>query len=636
VASEVVGVSGLVGVVTFEGSPVDPALTEAMAATAAHRALDGTMSWAGEGAAFVFQRRQVLAAGADERGLARADGGLVCVADARLDNREELMAALDLAGPETPSDAEVLLAAYARWGTACAARCIGDFAFVVWDARRRALFAARDPMAMRSLAYHVRPGRLVALATEVKQLLAHPEVPVRLHEQAVLGDLLGSFGRPAWSFYEGIANLPPGHLLMVDRDGYRTDRFWSPDPTFRIWMEDSSAYADQLRDRFADAVAARLRTRTAPGILLSGGVDSGSVAATAGWLRQAGATDAPPMHAFSWAFDDLPQCDERGVSRLIATHYGMEQTDIPADDAGPLAGYPEHGPDRDDPFLGAFQPLIEHSLAEARSARIGVLLGGDRGDLVIGDTGWSHLRLLLTRRWRDFLEELGEHHRATEDGWPRIVHRQLMAPIGRRVRRRSPRGWIAWARRRVAGSAQAQPPEWLRRLPTTDERIDDPVERPEGFGAARAMRYDMIFTQLHIRGMAWSERTYARYGLSFADPFSDRRLVDFALAVPQAAINRPGDQTKPLMRAAMRGVMPEEARRRVDKVVPAPLYDHALRHRAVRTVRELLTKPRVAEHGWVDGDAWSDHYEAWLARRVDLRPEWWWTLGVEIWLRDHW
>jgi asparagine synthase (glutamine-hydrolysing) len=146
----------------------------------------------------------------------------------------------------------------------------------------------------------------------------------------------------------------------------------------------------------------------------------------------------------------------------------------------------------------------------------------------------------------------------------------------------------------------------------------------------------MIFTQLHIRGMAWSERTYARYGLCFADPFSDRRLVDLALAVPQAVINRPGDQSKPLMRAAMRGTMPEEARRRVDKVVPSPLYDHALRHQASSTVRELLTRPRVAEHGWVDAQAWRDHYESWLAGQTRLQGEWWRTLGIEIWLRQHW
>lgn len=162
------------------------------------------------------------------------------------------------------------------------------------------------------------------------------------------------------------------------------------------------------------------------------------------------------------------------------------------------------------------------------------------------------------------------------------------------------------------------------------------TEAPTGLGHTRALRQNLIFTQLHIRGMAWSERTYSRFGLMFADPFSDRRLVEYAIAMPQTAINRPGDFAKPLMRAAMRGVMPEEARRRVTKVLPTPLYEHSLRHDAQDTVQHLLASPRVASEGWVDATAWKAHYDAWRAGHAQLRAEWWWTLGVEIWLRRHW
>ncbi|CAN5574046.1 lasso peptide isopeptide bond-forming cyclase [soil metagenome] len=632
-------VSGIVGRIFFDGTDVPRASVETMAAAAPHRGADGDLVWVGAGAGLGYQRRRILADGADERGLVEQDG-LVCVADIRLDDRDELAAAMGLEQGVVArtGDAVLVLAAYRRWGDACAARLIGDFAFAIWDGPRRRLFAARDPLAMRSLSYHVIPGRSVAFATEIKQILALPDVPVRLNEAAALGDLMGRFGTPAETFYDGIHHLAPGHSLVVDGDGWTTSRFWDADPEHRIWLNDEAEYADLLRQRFTDAVAARLRTDRPAGILLSGGVDSGSVAGAAGWLWQRGAVPAPSIHAFSWAFERFPECDERRVSELIVRHYGFDRTDIPADHGGPLAGFPDHGPDRDDPFLGGFQPVIEHGLSAARDAGVGLMLGGDRGDLVIGSTGWSHLRLAQARRWRDLRMELAEHHRATADGWGGIVRDQFVAGVIGRLRRRSPREWL----RRIAGGRarvhEPARPSWLRPSPAlaaVEEAAAVP-SRPDGFNRSRALRHDMIFTPLHLRGMAWSERTYARHGLGFADPFSDRRLVELVLAIPQVVINRPGDVSKPLMRAAMRGLVPEDARLRLDKVVPTPLFEQTLREDAAPTVRHFLTEPRVAANGWVDAASWAGEYEAWRAGEGDLSGEWWWALGVEIWLRTYW
>jgi asparagine synthase (glutamine-hydrolysing) len=640
VAAAVVAMSGLVGLVSFDGSAVEPELLEAMAMAAPHRAQDGTITWFGAGAGFVYQRKRVLARAADEQGLVASEG-LVCVADARIDNRDELLDALSpLRDIERDaSDAQILLAAYRCWGAQCAARVVGDFAFAVWDSRARSLFVARDPLAMRSLAFRLRPGRSIAVGTEVKQLLALPDTPVRIHEAAVMADLIGTFGAPDWSFYEGIENLPPGHFLLADAKSHQVERFWAPDPGFRIWLRDEQDYAERLRDRFAEAVANRLRTDRPAGILLSGGVDSGSAAATAGWLTRRAVVPVPALHAFSYAFERFPQCDERPVSRLIARQYGLLETDVAADDLGPLAHYPEHGPDRDDPFLGAFQPSIEHALAAARAAGVGVMLGGDRGDLLFGTTGWSFLRLAQARRWSDLRLELAEYRRGTADSWWVIMRDRLVLALIDRMRRRTPREWVRRLTGGRASSAElpAAVPPWIVTNPSLEAAaMSARADMPSGFRASRARRYEYIFTPLHLRGMAWSERTYARHGLTFADPFSDRRLVDFALALPQTVINRPGDMSKPLMRTAMRGVMNEEARRRMDKVLPRPRYEAALGMTAVSTIRELMTKPRLEEFDWIDADAWRSHYEAWLSGALPLAPEWWWAIAVEVWLRRYW
>lgn len=640
--------SGLCVIVTFDGAPVEPDAVDAMCRAASHRGPDGTRSWQGRGVRLAHQALH-LVTGEEARPQPVVAGRLVVVADARLDNRRELITALQRSGALPPgqdalTDAEVILAAYRRWDTRCADRLIGDFSFVIWDGRRRRLTAARDPLGVRGLAYRIEPGRRVLVATEVKQIAAAPGVPARIFEPAVAADLVAHFGRPEWSFFEGIALLAPGHVLVCDRDGHRLRRFWDVDPDFQIENVDRRADAEQLRDVFCQAVEARLRTPKPAGILLSGGVDSGSVASAAGWLMEQGRVDAPGLQAASWAFTALPQCDERHVSRHINARYGLGCLEIPGDDAGPLACFPEHLPDRDDPMLGAFQPLIEHALVALRQAGAGVVLGGDRGDLVIGDTGYSYRRMAQSQQWAMLRAELQAHRRALGDPTALILKRYLIDAVAHRLRRRSPVEWGRWvfdkARARFDPPPAGRPyPPWL--TPSFVQRtgvpnlLSEPDHVPAGLLHTRAERYRWIFTQLHLRGVAWSERTYARHGLGFADPFSDARMVALAIALPQQVINRPGDQSKPLMREAMRGIMPEPALTEADKILPTPLYERFLRDRAAPIVRDLLTNSQVGQRGWVDERIMRDSYDGWVAGRP-LPAEFWWTLAVELWLRVHW
>jgi asparagine synthase (glutamine-hydrolysing) len=628
-------VSGICGVCTFD-APASAQTVHDMAAAAPHRGDPHAARFAGAALA------QLANAATASRPYVNTE--VVVVADARIDNRADLRRALRDrldANLEEPADAALVAAAYAEWGSACAARIIGDFAFALWDRTARRVVMARDPMGMRSLYYRHEPRHRLLFATEVKQLLVVADVPRRINEAAVAADMVANFGAPSWSFYDGIDQLPPGHVLEVDDGGARLRRFWDVDGSVRLDVGFDEA-ADLLQRTFADAVACRLDRGRPTGVLLSGGVDSGSVASTAGWLSRSGAADHPPVHALSWAFEDLRECDERFVSRLITDAYGLPVTDVPADAAGPLADYPAHLPDRDDPFLGAFQPLIEHSLAAAAEAGLQVVLGGDRGDLLIGDTGLSYLRMLQAGRGRELRGEVAEHRRALGDSVAFIARRHFVGAVAGRLGRRSVSEWAAWGvnrGKRLAGaSPAAEPvhPPWLRAAVLKGAGADAlaPAVSPAGLGFARAERYRTIFTPLHLRGIAWSERTYARFGLGFADPFSDRRMAALCVALPQALVNRPGDQSKPLMRAAMKGVIPEPARLRADKIVPTPLYHRGLRQRQ-GLISELLREPQVEVHGWVDAALMRSHFEAWLNGGA-LRPEFWWTLQVELWLRSYW
>lgn len=639
---------GICGIVTFDGSSVPEASWQSMVAAAAHRGADGVAHWSGAGAALVHQFTAVT--GEEQpRAQAAVWHDLVCVADARIDNRPELVAELEpqtreqAPGPAT--DAELLLAAYRRWGSDWAEQVVGDFSVVVWDAGRRVLLGARDPLGMRLFAYRVEAGRRLLFATEVKQILAVDGTPVRIREEAVAADLVAHFGRPEWSFYEGIDLLEPGHVLECDVGGLRRRRYWDVDPNHRVQLQTAEEYAEELRAVFVRAVSDRLRAPVPVGFLLSGGLDSGSAASSAGWLAERGEIGAGPIHALSFAFETLPEADERHISRLIVDRYGFQGIEMPVDDKGPLSGFPSYLSDRDDPFLFSFQPAVETAVQRLRDAGARIVLGGDRGDLLIGPVDATPWALLRLRRWRDARLELTEHVRAGGQSRWATARWELLAPLLATARRRTPVGWFRWARQRRGRGSPADGVTaipggsgWLR--PDFAERIGlagilrEPWHVPPGLTPARERRYEYVFNQMQLRGLSASERIYARRGCRFADPFSDARLVRLAVALPQGVINSRGADPKPLLRAAMRGIIPEQARQRARKIVPTPLYERAVLRTATPLVRELLRSPLLAQAGWVDPEALRRHYEAALGG-AELAAEFWWTLGVEVWLRAH-
>jgi asparagine synthase (glutamine-hydrolysing) len=202
--------SGICGIIHWDKRPVNTAELELMAEPAAHRGPDGIHYRTCGQAGFAHLALHITPESVRERQpLAGPEGQALLVADARIDNRDDLIPILAekelLAGPEA-TDPEIILAAYRLWGTECPAHLLGDFAFAMWDASQQHLFAARDPMAMRAFYYRWDPRRFL-FGTEVKQILAAPEVPARIFEPAVAAHLAGCFHHLDWTFYEGIAQL---------------------------------------------------------------------------------------------------------------------------------------------------------------------------------------------------------------------------------------------------------------------------------------------------------------------------------------------------------------------------------------------------------------------------------------------
>ena len=610
-----------------------------MAEAAAHRAVDGTHTWTSPHAHLAHLAHHITPEDTlEHQPLVSHD--LVLVSDARIDNRDDLIPILrPYLTTDHPTSADLILAAYRHWGDESPAHLIGDYAYAIWNISTRTLFATRDPLGMRALYYHITPYQLT-FATEIKQILQAPDVPIALDEMTAIKYLIDNFDTPDTTHYAGIAQVPAAHTLHADEREHHTRRYWDIDPHHLIRYKDERDYTEHFLDIFKEAVRTRTRTTTPIGILLSGGMDSGAIASTLGWLRERGHT-TPSVHTYSWAFDTLPQCDERAVSDLNARHYGFAINPVSADEYAPLARYPDYGPDRDEPLIGVYQPMVEAALAHAKADGVGLMLSGNRGDLMTGAWVFSYLRLLTEKRWAALAHELREHAQLPGASMAGVLLAYIAKPMARALLRRS-RSRVAslvGSPRRTPSPERAYPP-WigealLRRIGVEGDLGAPAVLPPAMPGYTRTVRQFFAFLPMHMRTSIWTERTNARFGQGLADPWSDRRLAEFVIAIPQQVLNPPGRADKRFVREAMRGIMPETVRENTAKVIPSPLYTRSLRETAVDTIRSLTTDTELAKHGFADEAALRAHYER--VRRGDREhPSIWSALTMEMWLRRYW
>ena len=231
--------SGVAGVYFLDGRPVDRGLLERMTDSITHRGPDGVGIWnsgpVGLGHRMLWTTPESLH---EQLPLEDKTAKIVLTADARIDNRDELMAVLDL--PRNTereiSDGELILSAYEKWGEQCPEKLVGDFAFAIWDERKQRLFLARDHFGVKPL-YYYRSDRVFVFASEIKALLCLPEVPRRLNEARVADYLTVMMEDKTVTFYREIFRLPAGHSMTVSREGAPARPYWALDPCARSTVQ---------------------------------------------------------------------------------------------------------------------------------------------------------------------------------------------------------------------------------------------------------------------------------------------------------------------------------------------------------------------------------------------------------------
>ncbi len=629
--------SGLCGCIHWTNRPGHAQTAARMADAAAYRGPDGIEAWSGARASLTHLALNVTAADEHES-QPLVENGLVLVADARIDDRSTLQSNVrHQLRTESPTDADLILAAYRRWGTDCPAHLIGDFAFAIWDPEERRLFAARDPMGMRPFHYRVDDHERLLFGSDVKQLLAAPEVPARISEPMVAAYLQNRFRPLDWTFYEDILQLKPAHALLVQSGGSpETWRYWDVDPDKRIRYDDERDYVEHFREVFSEAVRARLRSAQPVGLFLSGGVDSGSIASMAGHLRETEGIECPALRTYSWAFETLTQCDERDVSSRITDRYNFPATPIDAESVR-LIGPPHGVPDRDSPLMSHYQALLAKGLRRAREHGVRCMLSGQNGDLLVGSWIFDNITLLRKGKLKTLREELQAQHKTLGLSFRDLIWRTLYRPIRAHIWPEDTLPCLREPLRRLwrtmrPASSSVPPPPWMSEhlrnsvdLPSVHRKVPLGIRR-----FAWRRRYETIRSSFQRRIGAWSERLFARHHITYADPWADRRLIEYVMAIPQYQIFRRG-KNKSIAREAMRDLVPEEVRSNLQKVSPKPLYENALEDESSNQVCSYIS----CSDEYSDAEALLEYYEKRLTNRKGEDFRFWLALCLRMWVYHH-
>lgn len=553
--------------------------------------------------------------------------GIWVLADARLDQRENLLSALgDQAPLAHASDADLILTAYQRWATRCPERLLGDFAFVVWDGPRRRLFAARDPLGVRPV-HFAQYGRGIILGSEIDPLLHYPGVSREL-DLTTLGDfLVGADCAPDRTFFQGVRKLPPGHCLIVDEAQTRQERFWDVTtgrPTVYARPED---YSEHFLAVFQESVQDRLRTDSQViGVALSGGLDSGSVAAVARRSLEAG----QQLLACSFVFPTLPACDERTYIRSLVADLEIESVFIDAEKFWLLGDPADFSPGLDGPSL-AWESGFREMLRILQAREAGLLLTGHGGDhLLRGST-----RIYADRARAGDLGSVVEVLRYLRPGrrtW-RILYRYLAEPL---LPHRANLAVRRWTRR---GLPHPTVPSWIN--PEFEKQIGLTERLQEAWRARRAtsawqeIHDDLVLRPSHWRSAEWYHRMAAPWNIEVRHPFLDRRLFELVLTIPPKELFRLGVY-KPLLRQAARSLLPDVVRSRPDKTRLGAFIDDSLRYKAAAKIENLFEEPISGAMGFVDPEALRQAFQRYQAGADDesLRTLWY-CVSLEVWLRRH-
>lgn len=643
--------SGICGIIHWDGMPVEMTQLKKMAEMAAYRGPDGIRYHVRDNAGMAHLAFHTTPQAVFERQPLAVDGGrLVLVADARLDNRDEIIPTLIAKGAfadqpvEEITDVEIILGAYRCWGEESPTRLRGDFSFAIWDNAEQRFFAAVDHQAIRPFYYRAEQSH-IHFSSEANQMFYDPGFACRINEIQVARDLALTYRNDAsMTYFEGVSRLGPAQRMVIKNGDLRITKYWELIRGSEIRYQRNEEYAEHLVDLLKGSVRAALRSQHPTAVLLSGGLDSCSVLALgAEGLREKPGGLTPELRAVSLQVESEPELTEVAISSQVAQLWQVPQDLVTIDDLHIFSASPEEILHPDSPQTTPWASFLCKAMDES-GERSPTWLSGMDGDNKVGvGNSLYYLDLLLSGRWKTLAGSLRRHHDQYNVSWLWLLRDFIFTPLiwEPSITR------LATLRRSILKNPVRLPahihPDLARRTHLTEWILSQGnlhlIGDSHGLNIAdyaADYRMRLLNDPRNHHTFAMFERLGVRKHIETRHPWSDIRLAEYVLQIPYDQIGE-GLHRKTILRRGLAGKLPEAALMRAGlKTGPEAWVRKSTAHPQVTQVLSELSKNSpLLKRDWVNPGAWQSMIENLSNGKLQLTGGTWYRLSLALWLATY-
>ncbi len=602
------------GIAGFKGFADDPASAETllsrMIMRVRHRGPDGQETWTDQDVGFAHARLSIIDLASGTQPMTNAAGDVCITFNGEIFNYVELRQELAAEGYRfrTTSDTEVIIALYERDGIDVVQSLNGDFAFVIWDRRRRRLLMARDRMGVRPLHYAVK-DRAIAFASEVKSLLALPAISADIDPVALSQIFTTWAPLPPRTAFKGVKELPPGHLLVWENDAATVKPYWRlqfPDAADDRVPGDAEAgrLRDELLDLLVDATRIRLRADVPIGSYLSGGFDSSFVSA----LARREVSDR--LRTFSVTFEN-PEFDESAEQQAMVAALGTDHTSVlcRARDIGDF--FPKVIEHTERPILRTAPAPLYRLAQTVRESGYKVVLTGEGADEVFAGYDVfkeakirsfcarqpdSAFRPLLLRKLYPYLPAFrGQPQRYLESFFG-VGSNDADDPLSALVPRfKSTAGAKDFFSRDLRDAIGAYDP-------LADMRDGLPADFMRWHPLNQAQYLETTHLLPNYILCSQGDRMAMAHGVEGRFPFLDHRVVEFASKLP-TTLKLKVLREKHILRECARGLLPDAIAERTKQPYRAPDSQSFVGDAEPAYIPDLLSEQSIRQDGLFDPSA---------------------------------
>jgi asparagine synthase (glutamine-hydrolysing) len=565
---------GIFGIINLDQSqPADEPVARAMAAALIHRGPDDEGFYFKNNVALGMRRLSIIDLATGHQPISNEDQSVWVVFNGEIYNFSELRERLIACGHSfrTHSDTEVIVHLYEEYGDDLIDHLNGMFAFALWDEKRERLLIARDRMGEKPLYFTQISDRVFLFASELKSLVVHPLVERRINLVALRKYLQYEFVPSPHTMIEGVRKLRPAHRLIFESNRWRTESYWRLNyESERLKINEVEA-AEEVHRRLREAVRMRLISDVPLGVLLSGGIDSSSIAELACEAARG------RVKTFSIAFEEK-SFDESSYARLVADRLGTEHYEQRLTEREMLEIVPEIPRLLDEP-LGDGSLIPTYLLSRFTRQYVTVALGGDGGDEL-----FAGYPTYAAHRMAGYYQAL-----------PRFIRKGLIEPLVQRLPVSTENLSFDFRAKSFVRGAALPPgtrhtvwmgsydadrqrsllaPEILNACP--DDAVFDEVrsyDRPNSFNHFDVVERMMTLDSTHYLSecvLFKVDRASMAASLETRAPFLDHTFIEFVVRLP-IDLKLRGLTGKYILKRAMHGRLPEEVIKRPKKGFGMPV-----------------------------------------------------------------